>query len=664
MNKKLRMLIIPFLLWYMIPQSVNAQQIAVSDFGLQSIRQEAPSGIEMSLKNVLQQIESRFSISITYKSGLIGNKKVVFDLASCSSADVALKQALAPFDLTFERVRDHFYIVIFKKRDIEKPVVQLEKLVDHSIRGTVTDATGSPLQGATVKLKNSNEVTITDVAGKFSLTVPEKSDAVLQVSFVGFETIEVTIGNRTEFSLVLHNSTSTLNEVVVTGYTTQLKKDLTGAVAVVNVGDLISQPSGEVTSQLQGQASGVTVLGSGQPGSEPLIQIRGVNTFGNNTPLYVVDGVPTQSITDLNSSDIASMQVLKDAGAASIYGSRASNGVIIITTKKGTGKVKVQYNAYYGMQYPKSGNVWHTLNPQEMAQLKFNAFANSGTPITDSTADPLYGSGPAPVLPDYIQPAGVMNGDPTADPSLYNVDPNFTTGDEYNNFYRIVKANKQGTDWFHEIFKRAPISNQNISVSGGGDKGNYLFSLNYFNQQGTLINTYLRRFTIRSNSQFNLNKNIRIGENMSYSVSDNPQVGVLSPDASIGMAMREQPIIPVYDIKGNFGGGFGPGLGDAINPVAIQWRTRNNKALDFRLFGNVFADVDFLKYFTAHTSFGGDIPSGWNHSFTYPQYENVENSTINSYTAGSYNDYDWTWTNTLSFHKIFGKDHDVKTFFS
>lgn len=147
---------------------------------------------------------------------------------------------------------------------------------------------------------------------------------------------------------------------------------------------------------------------------------------------------------------------------------------------------------------------------------------------------------------------------------------------------------------------------------------------------------------------------------MSYTVSDNPQVGLLSPDASIGMALREQPIIPVYDIKGNFGGGFGPGLGDATNPVATQWRTRNNKALDFRLFGNVFADVDFLKYFTAHTSFGGDIPSGWSHSFSYPQYENVENSTINSYTAGSYSNYDWTWTNTLTFHRIFGGDHDLK----
>lgn len=375
MNKKLRMLILPFLLWYVIPQSANAQQVAISNFAMQNIRSENSSAIETPLKNVFQQIENRFSISITYKSGLIGNKKVAFDLAACTSADIALKQALAPFDLSFERVRDYFYIVILKKRSIEKPVVQLEKqFIEHVITGTVSDENGNTLQGATVKLKGSNNVTVTDVNGAFKLTIPEQADGVLQVSFVGFEMIELPVANRKEFSFVLKKATSTLNEVVVTGYSTQKKKDLTGAVAVVNIGDLISQPSGQVTSQLQGQASGVTVLGSGQPGSEPSVQIRGVNTFGDNTPLYVVDGVPTQSISDLNSNDIASMQVLKDAGAASIYGSRASNGVIIITTKKGNGKVKIQYNTYYGMQYPKGGNVWNILTSQEMAQLKFKCF--------------------------------------------------------------------------------------------------------------------------------------------------------------------------------------------------------------------------------------------------------------------------------------------------
>lgn len=286
--------------------------------------------------------------------------------------------------------------------------------------------------------------------------------------------------------------------------------------------------------------------------------------------------------------------------------------------------------------------------------------ANSGTPVTGASPDQLYGGGTTPVLPDYIQPAGVMNGDPSAEPSLHNVDPNFTSNAEYNNFYRIVKANKSGTDWYHAVFKRAPISSNNISISSGGDKGNYLFSLNYFNQQGTLINTYLKRFTIRSNTQYNVNKNIRVGENLSYSVSDNPQTDVLSSETAIGMAFREQPIVPVYDIMGNFAGAYGAELGDSKNPVAIQWRTRNNKGLAYRLFGNIFGEVDFLKYFTARTSFGGDTRSGWDHSFTYPEYENAENNTINVYTSESSSSYDWTWTNTLAFHKVLRKNHDLK----
>ncbi len=661
MKTKLPLLLMCSFACFFLSQPLVAQHLASSGLNRANVLKEGYKITETSLKNVLQQIESRFNISIAYKSGLVDDKNITLDVASCSSADDALQKALTPFDLSFERVRDHFYLITQKKGKVENTDMQRkQRSLEHAVKGKVTDQEGNALRNATVKLKGTNIATETDAQGSFALVIPEGSDQTLEVSFIGYQSLEVSIGNRTEISIVLKKTTSTLDEVVITGYASQKKKDIAGAVTVVNVGDMINQPSGEVTSQLQGQASGVTVLGSGQPGSEPLIQIRGVNTFGNNTPLYVVDGVPTQSITDLNSNDISSMQVLKDAGAASIYGSRASNGVIIITTKKGTGKVKVQYNAYYGMQYPKGGNVWNILNPQEMAQLKFNALANSGTPVTDSSADALYGGGAQPVLPDYLQPAGVMNGDPSADPSNYNVDPNYTTLDEYNNFYRIVKANKQGTDWYHAIFKPAPISNQNLSVSGGGDKGNYLFSLNYFNQQGTLINTYLKRFTIRSNTQYNVTKSIRVGENLSYSVSENPGVELLSPDAAIGMAIREQPIIPVYDIKGNFAGGHGPGLGDAMNPVAMQYRTRNNKAMDFRLFGNVFADVDFLKYFTAHTSFGGDIPSGWNHSFTYPQYENVENSTTNLYSAGAYNSYSWTWTNTLAFHKMFGKDHDLK----
>ena len=537
--------------------------------------------------------------------------------------------------------------------NVEKPVPPI------TVTGRVLDEKGAGLPGATILLKGtSNLGTATDANGRFSLNVPD-GNGTLVISSISYTTQEVAINNRSTLPDVqLATDVKSLSEVVVVGYGTQRRKDLTGAVAVVNVAELQQQPTSQITNQLQGRASGVTVLGSGQPGEAPQVRIRGLNTFGNNQPLYVVDGVPTQNINDINPNDVASMQVLKDAGSASIYGSRAANGVIIITTRRGNGKVKVQYDTYYGTQIPKGGNVWNLLNPQETAQLKFNATRNSTPGIAIN--DPLYGSGTTPVLPDYISPQGAHEGDPSVDPSKYNVNPNYTSAAEYNAFNRITRANKSGTDWFHEIFKTAPIMSHNLAVSGGGPQGNYLFSFNYFNQQGTLINTYLKRYTIRSNSQYNIRENIRIGENLAFSVSDNPRVNALQEGSAIGYAFREQTIIPVYDIMGNYAGGYGQGLGNSNNPVAVQQRTANNRGLNNRLFGNMYAEVDFLKDFTARSSFGGELFMGNFHSFTYPTYENQENTTTNSYTENTFNGSNWTWTNTVQYQHNFNNTHDLK----
>lgn len=524
------------------------------------------------------------------------------------------------------------------------------------VKGRVLDNSGSAVPGATVVLKGSTTVgTTTDVDGLFTLNIPAVANAVLVISSIGYITQEVSIANRSQIEISLVADTKSLAEVVVVGYGTQKKADLTGAVSVVDMKELNQQPAAQITNQLQGRVSGVTIQTSGQPGQSPQVRIRGINTFGNNSPLYVVDGVPTLSIDDLNPNDIASMQVLKDAASASIYGARAANGVIILTTKRGSKneKVKVSYDGYYGTQRVKQGNVWNVLSPQEMADLKWVALKNTnpGEPINDAQ----YGNGPTPVLPNYIAPAGAQ----TVDESLYYVDPNYTNPDDVNNFYRIVKANKAGTDWFHEVFKPAPITSHNLSVTGGGDRGSYLFSLNYFNQQGTLLRTYLKRYTIRSNSQYNVSDKIRVGENLAFSATDNPQASINDPGGPIGFTYRSQPIIPVYDIRGNYAAGYGPGLGDAFNPVAMQERTRNNRGLSTRLFGNVFAEADLLKFLTLRTSFGGEIYSTSYHSFSYPQYENSENSKTNSYSEDASNGYNWTWTNTLTFRNTFNTVHNL-----
>ena len=526
-----------------------------------------------------------------------------------------------------------------------------DDIFQDTVTGTVTDSNGAPLPGASILVKGTTNGTQTDFDGNYSITAD--SNATLVFSYVGFTTQEIVVGTQNAIDVTLVEDADQLEEVVVVGYGTQRKQDLTGAISVVKTDEMAQQPSGQITSQLQGRVSGVTITGGGQPGEAPQIKIRGANTFGNNNPLYVVDGIPTDNISDINPNDIGSLQVLKDAASASIYGSRAANGVIIITTKKGTGMMRVNYDSYYGMQMVQKGNPWDILSSQEMGDLTFQALRNTNpdAPINHSQ----YGSGPTAVLPNYIAPVGAD----TVDESLYFVNPNYTNSADVNNFYRIVEANKQGTNWFQEIFSPASITSHNLSVSNGSEKGSYFLSLNYFNQQGTIENTYLKRYTIRANATYNFGDHVRIGQNISFAIRDNPQIDALTEGSVIGMAYREKPIIPVYDIMGNFAGSFGSDLGNAKNPVALAERLKNNRGVSSRFFGNVFAEIDFLKNFTFRTSFGGQYYSNSFNSFQFPEYENSENLTVNSYTEAAATNYNWTWTNTVQYKNTFNDKHNL-----
>jgi len=528
------------------------------------------------------------------------------------------------------------------------------------VSGKVTDqTTGDALPGVNIVVKGTTQGTSSDMNGEYQLNVPSPSDT-LMFSYIGYTTKAVPVNGQSEINVTLASTQISAGELVVVGYSSQKKQDVTGSVSVVNVEDMNKQPAENITKQLQGQASGVTITSSGQPGEAPNIKIRGSNTFGNNNPLYVVDGVPTSNINDLNPNDIASMQVLKDAAAASIYGSRASNGVIIITTKEGHGDVKVTYDAYYGYQVPPSGNVWNKANSNEMMQITWNATKNSGGDLSALSQYYDPNNPGTPRLPDYIDPAGTMSGDPAVNPDNYYIDPNYTDPAALNSFYYITRANKQGTNWFDAIFDPAATMSHNLSVSGGGDLGNYLFSFNFLNNDGPLMQQYLKRYTLRANTNFDVSDDIRIGENLSYSISDNPQVGNFQEGGPLGMAMRAQPIIPVYDIMGNFAGTHASGLGNGNNPVAIQYRTRNNEGRGNRLFGNLFAEVDLLNdLLTVKTTFGGELTSSAYHNFGYPTYEVAENSSVNQYSEGSTEGYNYTWSNTLTYKQTFNDAHNV-----
>lgn len=521
------------------------------------------------------------------------------------------------------------------------------------ISGKVTSSTDNqPVVGATIKIKNTNTGTVAGPDGSFSLNVKSNKD-VLVVSFIGFKTQEILVGNASTINVSLEEAASSLNEIVVTGYTTQKKKDITGAVSIVNVKDLTSTPTGGVDQMLQGRVAGLTVITSGQPGAGSNIRLRGIASFGDATPLYIIDGVPGD-INNLNVNDIESIQVLKDAGAAAIYGVRASTGVIIVTTKKGkSGRAVITYDGYYGTQRPlKRG--FNILNPQEQADLTWLALKNSGqVGANGNPSSPQYGNGPTPVLPDYILPSGAKEGDPSVNPALYNID--FSKP-----LYQIVRANKVGTDWFHEIFQPAPIQSHTLSASGGSDKGQYLFSLGYFNQQGTLIGTYLKRYSVRANTEFNIKNHIRVGENLQIYYKNNPQIGNQSEGNEISQTYRMQAIVPVYDIKGNFAGARGAGLGNGSNPVARRIRAKDDRGNTWNIFGNVFAEVDFLKYFTARTSFGGTLNNYYYYFYGFRTYENAENNGSNSFSENAGYNSSYTWTNTLTFNKTFLDKHSVK----
>lgn len=515
------------------------------------------------------------------------------------------------------------------------------------VKGKVTAADDQqPIAGASILLKgNTTNGTSTNADGTF--TINAAPGATLIVSYIGYVTQEIPVGNQTTISVVLTPSVTSLSEVVITGYSSERKKDITGSVSIVDMKALKSIPAGSAVQALQGQAAGVNVISSGAPGSPSNIFIRGISSFGNAQPLVLVDGVQAE-LNDVSADDIESMQVLKDAGAASIYGVRGSNGVIIVTTKKGkSGAPVITYDAYYGSQQPLKGNVFNLLNSQDFAKLTKQAYPNTS----------LFQNG----IPDFSYrgpgATGVGNaGSAAVDPSKYN----FDAANPASN-YLIQALNKSGTDWFHELFKTAPMTNHNLTASGGTDKSNYLVSLGYFNQQGTMIESYLKRYSARVNTQFKVKNNVRVGENMYVFYKQNPGFDNLSSGNPIAWTYRNMPVIPVYDIKGNYGGTFtGPELGSSSNPVAVQKNTVNNKSNTWDIVGNIFAEVDFLKHFTARTSIGGTIDNQYYTNFTFTPYNNSEgNTNPNSFAESALYNSTTMWTNTLTYLNTFGK-HNLK----
>lgn len=560
-----------------------------------------------------------------------------------------------------------------------------------AVQGKVTDKSGEGLPGVTVVLKGGTAAVPTDVQGNYTINVPD-GNGILVFSFIGNQTQEVPINNRTTINVTMVDDARALEEVVVTGYATEQKKDIVGSVSIVNTEELLSAPTGNVTSQLQGRSAGVTVSSSGDLGGGAKVRIRGFGSFSGSEPLYVIDGVPvssntatagssaantTSAIDNLNPNDIESIQVLKDAASASIYGSRAANGVVIITTRQGkAGAAKITLDSYFGVNYVSKNNFPDVLNAAELGQLYWKqlqgAYETSENPAYTvggaSWGHEQYGSGATPVIPEYIYVnnngsrlgGAALEELRLSDPALFAslVDPanyDFAT-------HQIVRA--ADTDWFDEIYNPAPVKSIQLGATGGSENGNYALSLNYFEQQNTAAETNLfNRYTARANSNFKVKKNIRLGENIQVSYSTMKGDGTPG-GAGPQVAWLMSPLIPVYDIMGNPASSAAPQLVSTNSPgrnqVTESWRNRFDRRENYGIFGNVYAEVDLLKNLTARTSFGIDYSSRRIKDLTPVTYEHAENTTANSIANISNYSNTWTWSNTASYSKTFADKHDFK----
>lgn len=614
----------------------------------------------VSLVWVLEELKKQTDYDFLYAfDDLKGSKPLTVDFKDTHINEI-LDACFANQPLAY-RIKNSMVLVTRKvlNQPLANPITQDST---RQVTGTVKDEAGLPLNGASVSVRGGNAAvgTYTGQDGSFRITVGP--NATLLVSYVGHDTKVVNVGNQTTLDIVLAEEASILEEVVVVGYSTQTKKEITGSVAIVAVEDMKDIPAGSAEQMLQGRASGLNITTSGSPGSASNIRIRGITSFGNNSPLVIIDGVQGE-LTDINANDIESVQVLKDAGAAAIYGVRGSNGVIVVTTKKGkAGAAKITYDGYYGIQTPPGGNVFNLLNTQEMADATWKAFINSGQ--VDANGNPShvqYGNGPTPVIPDYIlvgTNTGVVGSLTESQLANYNID--YGKGD----IYQIIPANKQGTDWFHEIFSPAPIQSHTLSASSASNRSSYFFSAGYFDQQGTMMGSYLKRYSVRANTTFNIKDNIRVGENLYLFTRDNPRSynGVQNTSDTgnpVMLAFMMQPIIPVFDLMGNYAGTRARGLGQSPSPYAVAERNAGFNNNSWSAQGNVFAEIDFLKHFNFRTTFGGFVRSGYTNNFLRRTYEDAENNSINTYTEAANYTQQWTFTNTVQYNQKFGR-HQVK----
>lgn len=514
-------------------------------------------------------------------------------------------------------------------------LLSFSALAQVSIRGRIADEKGSPLPNASVQIKGTRTGAQTDQQGNFTINAPSSS-SVLVISFVGYEKKEVTIGGQNNLNISLSPVSGNMAEVVVVGYGTQRKSDLTGAISSVSAKDLQKAAPINATEAIQGRASGVLVTtNSGAPGSEGTIRIRGIGTVNNNDPLYVVDGMFVNSINFLNPSDISRIEVLKDASATAIYGSRGANGVVLITTLKGaSGKPAISLNANTAIS--NVSNLPVTLNRDQYLDYKKTAYLNG-----------------------YLR--SIANPNP-------NIDP-FTTSDPFFTYVKTVKEQYDkgyNTNWAKELLKTAVVQNYGVAIRGGTDNVRYSASAGYFDQKGIIENSGYKRYTVRLNTDYTINNRLVIGENLNITHSiTSGRYGENAPGGIVNEILNDDPLSPILkpnadpnDLNYRYNKYAYSAVTGNFNPAGIISRM-NDRTFLVQLVGNVYGELEVLKGLKLRSSMGYDYNNNRRSAYT-PQYyiDALEKNDLSTVTEENANFFGQVWENTLTYNNKFG-EHSI-----
>lgn len=583
---------------------------------------------DKSIKTILSALEKEAEVRFMYSAEKIQADRI----ASLNVKNLPLGEVLETFlnQLNISYRTTNNVIVLTPKliklgqiQELDPTKIELIIPANITVKGTVTDEKGEKLPGVSIAIKGTTRGSTTNINGEFSITVSDNK-AILVFSFVGYEPQEILINNQTNLNVTLKTDTKILDEVVVVGYGTVKKRDLTGSVVSIGSKELSEQPISSFNQALQGRVSGVQITNSSNaPGGGITVRVRGGNSISaSNDPLYVIDGFPITNpspasgsynsasfpnpLASINPSDIESIEVLKDASATAIYGSRGANGVVLVTTKRGKeGQSNIDFEAYYGSQ-----EITKMLDLVTAAQ------------HTAGKNEQLRNLG-------FAERYGYTVAYPKK-PEEYGV----------------------GTNWQKEIYRVAPMQNYQLSFSGGTDKLRYAITGNYFNQDGIVITTNFKRYNMRLNLDAKINNKLKVGTNFTVSRSINNNVNEIGANGVIGAAVTISPASPVYDANGNYqllNVGPGSGFSSYPNPVAVA-NTSTNKLLSDRVLGNVFADISIVEGLTGRISVGADIFNTRRNIFYTPQ--TLVANTVNGYGSnGTSNNLNLLNENTLTYSK-------------